>query len=68
MNKAKLQANNRHLAAHYEQVSVRSRKEERIRERIEIAAKRKGTTSRNYILTVLRAALEADGVTVDTHE
>lgn len=68
LSKAKLVSNNRYLAAHYEQINIKTRKDERIRERIAIAARRKGTTPRGYILTAIVNALEADGVTDDVYE
>ena len=68
LTKSQLAANNKYLAAHYESICIRTRKDERVRERIAIAARRKVTTPRNYILTAIINALEADGVTEDTYE
>ena len=68
MRKSQLEANNRHLAAYYESIAIRARKDERIGDRLKIAASRKGTSKRDYILNALRDALDADGVTVDTFE
>lgn len=68
MSEAQLRANSKHLAEHYESIAVRSRKDDRMGERLEIAARRRNTSKRDYILTVLREALEKDGVTVDTYD
>ena len=68
LSEAQLRANSKHLSEHYESIAVRSRKDDRIGERLEIAARRRNTTKRDYILTVLREALERDGVTVDTYD
>ena len=68
MSKAKLEANNRYLASTYEQIAIRVHKDERIKDRVKIAATRQGITPRKYILTAIKTALDADGVGPDTTE
>ena len=50
----------------YEQIKVDSRKENRLRERIEIASKKHGIKSRQYIIEALEKAVQADGITIDS--
>lgn len=68
LSKAKLEANNRYLAKNYESIAIRSPKDQRLGERLRIAANRKGINKREYILNALTDRLEADGVTTDTYE
>lgn len=50
----------------YEQIKVDSRKENRLRERIDIAAKKHGVKSRQYIIETLEKAVQADGITIES--
>ena len=68
MSKAKLESNNRHLAAHYEQIAVRSRKENRRNDLLQCAADHKGVSKREFILEALDSAINAEGVTIDDLE
>ena len=68
LSKAKLAANNKYLAKTYESIAVRSPKDQRLGDRLRIAATRNGINKREYILNALKDRLEADGVTVDTYE
>lgn len=61
----KLAANNRYLAARYEIVSIKTKRTDRINDRLDLAARRAGTSKREYILSTLLARLDAEGVTMD---
>lgn len=65
MSKKKLAANNKYLAARYEIVSIKTKRTDRINDRLDLAAQRAGTSKREYILSTLLARLDADGVTLD---
>lgn len=62
----KLAANNRYLADKYEIVSIKTRKIDRINDRLKLAAQRAGTSKREYILSTLLARLESDEKTCPT--
>lgn len=68
LTKSKLEANNRHLATHYEQIAVRSRKENRRNELLQLAANHKGVSKREFILYTLDRAIRAEGVTIKSLE
>lgn len=65
-NESRNKASQRYNALHMEIVTCRAYKQERINERIAAAAKLHGTSKADYILTAIRACLDADGVTVDS--
>lgn len=65
LSKKKLETNNRYLAARYEIVSIKTKRTERINDRLDLAAQRAGTSKREYILSTLLARLDADGITLD---
>ena len=64
MSKAKLESNSRHLAAHYEQIAVRSRKENRRNDLLQLAADHKGVSKREFILDALDRAIDEEGITI----
>ena len=68
MSKARLESNNRHLAAHYEQISVRSKKEKRRNDLLQCAANHKGVSKREFILEALDSAINAEGITINDLE
>ena len=55
-----------HSKKTYEQINLLSRREDRLKELIAYAAKRKGTTSQRYMKQAIKAQLQLDGVTVDS--
>lgn len=65
LSKKKLETNNRYLAARYEIVSIKTKRTDRINDRLDLAAQRAGTSKREYILSTLLARLDADGITLD---
>lgn len=65
LSKKKLETNNRYLAARYEIVSIKTKRTDRINDRLDLAAQRAGTSKRDYILSTLLARLDADGITLD---
>lgn len=65
LSKKKLETNNRYLAARYEIVSIKTKRTDRINDRLDLAAQRAGTSKREYILSALLARLNADGITLD---
>ena len=65
LSKKKLETNNRYLAARYEIVSIKTKRTDRINDRLDLAAQRAGTSKRDYILSTLIARLDADGITLD---
>lgn len=65
-NEVRNKASQRYNAAHLEIITCRARKSERINERLAAAAKARGTTKADYMLKAIRAALDADGVTLDS--
>lgn len=60
----KLAANNRYLAARYETISIKTKRTDRMNDLLDLAATRAGTSKRDYILSVLLAKLEADGISI----
>lgn len=65
LSKKKLETNNRYIAARYEIVSIKTKRTDRINDRLDLAAQRAGTSKRDYILSTLIARLDADGITLD---
>ena len=65
-NEKRNQASQRYNSAHMEIITCRAYKRERLNDRIRIAADRQGTSKADYMLSAIRARLDADGVTLDT--
>lgn len=65
-NDAQNRATQKYLAANMEEIRCRAYKRERLNDRIRIAAYRQGTSKADYMLSAIRARLDADGVTLDT--
>ena len=58
--------NNEFNKRNYDQINIRANKEERIIERVQIAAIKHNETSAKYIRRAIIEALERDNVTVDS--
>ena len=61
----KLAANNRYLAARYEIVSIKTKRTDRMNDLLDLAARRAGTSKREYIISALLARLEVDGININ---
>lgn len=62
LTKNKLASNNKYLAATYEIVSIKTRKDEHVNERLVMGAKKAHISKRQYILSTLLERLNADGI------
>lgn len=60
------QAQNRYKSKSYDQINYRAPKQERLKQRINIASRLTGVSSAQYVLDAVRAKLEADGVTLES--
>lgn len=63
---AKIAANNRYQSKVYELVSFRTKRADRLNERINTAAAQQGTSRAAYLTAAITAALDRDGVTLDS--
>lgn len=59
---AKSKADARFDAKTYEQIAIKSRREDRLRDLIALAASRTGVSSGEYIRSAIWARLQADGI------
>ena len=50
---------------HYDQIKFVSRKEDRLKEQIEIAARKRGITSSKYMLEAIETRLKQDGISIE---
>ena len=66
VSEAKKRANARYNVRTYETVSARALKSERMNDRITAAAAKAGESRAGYILSAIRARLDADGVTLES--
>ena len=64
-SKARIKANARYNAKTYEQIKFQSRKENRLRELIAIAADKRGISSAQYIVEAVQVQFNTDGITPD---
>ncbi len=63
---AQRRAQNKYKAKSYDQINYRVPKEERLKQRINIASRLTGVSSAQYVLDAVRAKLESDGVTLES--
>ena len=63
---AQRRAQNKYKAKSYDQINYRVPKEERLKQRINIASHLTGVSSTQYVLDAVRAKLESDGVTLES--
>lgn len=62
---AKKRANAKYDAKTYDQIKFRTRKEERLNDMIDLAAKKLGTSKADYIVTAVKNRLESDGIKIE---
>ena len=59
---ARIKANNRYNAKTYDQLRCNYRKDERLNDLVDFAAKKLGTSKADYIVTAVKNRLESDGI------